>query len=449
MSSGGGKAILASRRALARLPRRTARGGRIMTGRRLFAIALIYLLVTGAWGFLGGSLVVRTGEFDGKLAREVASLWGGEHVQVAPVSWIQRPKPVTEQVQEKDASGRSVTRTMTRPGVDSVPVALSSSRLRADLDLDQRRKGLLWFDTYAVRFAGSWKVRNPDPETRRVFVRLTFPSTEAIYDGFRFTVNGVAAGPVRDLSAGIEASADVPPGGEVPVEVAYTSRGLGQWSYAFAAAGVAQVEDFALAMRTDFAAIDFPAGAMSPTTKTRAGDGWDLAWRFERLVTGQRIAMDLPNRINPGPLAARITWFAPVSLLFFLAVTVILGVLGGQSLHPMHYAFVSAGFFAFHLLLAYLVDHLDIHASFAIASMVSVGLVVSYLRAVAGTRFALRQAGLAQLVFLVLFSYAFFFEGYTGLTVTIGAIVTLFVLMQLTARVDWARAFTRPEGARA
>jgi hypothetical protein len=63
-------------------------------------------------------------------------------------------------------------------------------------------------------------------------------------------------------------------------------------------------------------------------------------------------------------------------------------------------------------------------------------------------RFAVRRAGIAQLVFLVLFSYAFFFEGYTGLTVTIGSIVTLFVLMQATARVDWSRAFERGAMAR-
>jgi hypothetical protein len=37
----------------------------------------------------------------------------------------------------------------------------------------------------------------------------------------------------------------------------------------------------------------------------------------------------------------------------------------------------------------------------------------------------------------VLFSYAFFFEGYAGLTVTLGAVTTLFVLMQLTGRLDW------------
>jgi inner membrane protein involved in colicin E2 resistance len=111
------------------------------------------------------------------------------------------------------------------------------------------------------------------------------------------------------------------------------------------------------------------------------------------------------------------------------------------SLHPMHYAFIAAAFFAFHLLLAYLVDHVDVHAALALASLVSVGLVVSYLSRVARARSTLGQAAVAQLVFLVLFSYAFFLEGYTGLTVTIGAIVTLFVLMQATARVDWAETF--------
>jgi inner membrane protein involved in colicin E2 resistance len=182
---------------------------------------------------------------------------------------------------------------------------------------------------------------------------------------------------------------------------------------------------------------------MSPTINRRVPGGRELVWRFASLVTGQRIGMDLPNRLNPGPLASRITFFAPVSLLFFLSVLVILGVIGGQNLHPMNYAFLSAAFFAFHLLLAYLVDHLDVHLSFAVASCTSTLLVISYLRLVAGTRFALGRAGLAQLIFLVLFSYAFFFEGYTGLTVTVGAVMTLFVLMQVTARVDWSEVFAR------
>src|SRR6185503_14780047 len=106
-----------------------------------------------------------------------------------------------------------------------------------------------------------------------------------------------------------------------------TSRGLDTWTYTFAEKGVTEVSDFVLAMTTDFNAVDFPAGSISPSEKREQGDGWLLTWRFGTLVTGQTIGMDLPNRLNPGPLAARITMFAPVSLLFFLTVMLILGVL--------------------------------------------------------------------------------------------------------------------------
>jgi len=129
----------------------------------------------------------------------------------------------------------------------------------------------------------------------------------------------------------------------------------------------------------------------------------------------------------------------------FFAVMVMLGVVRRRSLHPMNYFFLAAAFFSFHLLLAYLVDHIDVHAAFLVAALTSILLVVSYLRLVAGMRLALLEAGVAQLVFLVLFSYAFFFEGYAGLTVTVGAVATLFVLMQMTGGVDWEEAFARKD----
>jgi inner membrane protein involved in colicin E2 resistance len=107
----------------------------------------------------------------------------------------------------------------------------------------------------------------------------------------------------------------------------------------------------------------------------------------------------------------------------------------------MNYFFLACAFFAFHLLLAYLVDHISIHSAFVICSIVSLTLVISYLRLVVGMRFAAVEAGLAQLIYLVLFSYAFFFKGFSGLAVTIGSIITLFVVMQLTGRIRWSEKF--------
>jgi hypothetical protein len=57
---------------------------------------------------------------------------------------------------------------------------------------------------------------------------------------------------------------------------------------------------------------------------------------------------------------------------------------------------------------------------------------------VVGIHFAIREAAMAQFIYLVLFSYAFFFQGLTGLSITIGAILTLFVVMQMTGRVRWS-----------
>jgi inner membrane protein involved in colicin E2 resistance len=106
--------------------------------------------------------------------------------------------------------------------------------------------------------------------------------------------------------------------------------------------------------------------------------------------------------------------------------------------HPLNYFFFGCAFFAFHLLFSYLVDHLAIPTAFAIASATSVLLAVSYARLFVGWRFAVREVGVAQLVYLVLFSFTFFWEGFTGLAITIGAILTLFLMMQLTGRVKWS-----------
>src|SRR5690606_31650124 len=103
--------------------------------------------------------------------------------------------------------------------------------------------------------------------------------------------------------------------------------------------------------------------------------------------------------------------------------------------HPINYALLGGAFFAFHLLFSYSADHLSVPWAFGISSVVSLTLVVSYLRLVVSPKFALREAALGQLVYLIGFSLAHFWDGFTGLTITVLAIVTLFLLMQATGRM--------------
>jgi inner membrane protein involved in colicin E2 resistance len=94
-------------------------------------------------------------------------------------------------------------------------------------------------------------------------------------------------------------------------------------------------------------------------------------------------------------------------------------------------------------LFSYAVDHLEVVPAFVLSSAVSVVLVVSYLRLVVSARFAFVEAAAAQVVYLIGFSVAHFWDGFTGLTVTVLSILTLFLLMQLTGRIRWSEALQR------
>jgi inner membrane protein involved in colicin E2 resistance len=400
-------------------------------GKHIAAIVLIFLFTTVGWMILGTSIVARSNSADSGLTRGVESNWGSAQQQSPPAAvatWIVPRKEL------ESANGVTTTKVINESV--SAPLPIAQSRIRVALDLEQRQKGLLWFATYRVAFHGDYVFQTSTPSDH-VTIKLVFPAPDAIYDDLVVRADGKPL-PLATENGAVSGVIPHASGAPIHLEVGYRSQGLGTWDYKLGE-NVSQIHDFVLQMTTNFDAIDFPQGGLSPTVKTKSGRGWLLTWKYSNLVTGYRIGMVMPEKLQPGPLAGRISFFAPVSLLFFFFLIFIITTLRGIDLHPMHYFYLATSFFAFHLLLAYLVDHISIHAAFAICSAVSIVLVVSYLRIVIGPRFAFVEAALTQFIYLVLFSYAFFFKGFTGLAITIGAIITLFVVMQLTARIDWRR----------
>ena len=402
---------------------------------RIIAIAFIWLCTTFAWVILGGTLLSRSSsDRSDHLRASVASTWGTEQRQLPPtaafervvtrrITTVEHDQPVIREVEQRD----------------TVALTTEASRVDVRLDLAHRQKGLLWCSTYGVRFGGDYRFHNPSLEPQLVRFTLLFPARQAMYDDLRLTVDGQVL-PIEHHGEAAWVTARVAGGASARLEVGYRSQGLDAWRYEFGDE-VSQVRDFELTMHTNFKAIDVPPNTLSPTIKQPTATGWDLTWRYRDLVSGFAIGMTMPEKLQPGPLAGTISFFAPVSLLFFFFLMFLLTLLADIELHPMNYFFLAAAFFSFHLLLAYLVDHVSIHVAFAIAAVVSVALVVSYLRLVVGTRFALVQAGTAQLVYLVLFSYAFFFKGFTGLAITIVSVATLAVVMQMTGRIRWSERF--------
>lgn len=241
---------------------------------RLAAVAFIFLCASIAWGVLGGAIVARTNPSESRLRGRVQSVWGVPQVQKAPLAQFEN---------------RSLG-----PLSSEVAVALA---------LEHRQKGLLWYSTYKVSFQGDYEFRNPDPEAHAIRLTLPLPAAQAIYDDLQFAVDGRAMEPVLGADWA-SVAVDMNPLQSVKLHVGYRSQGLDSWNYSFGE-NVNSVKNFHLRMTTNFADIDFPENTLSPTSKRAAGKGWLLDWNYQNLLSGYRIAMIMPAKLQPGRWPAK------------------------------------------------------------------------------------------------------------------------------------------------
>ena len=392
-----------------------------MSLHRIIAIVIIYLLATAGWGILGTASWVRSQAKGTELGEEIAELYGQELIQRAP------------RIAVLDADGAAEE------------TLAEGATVRVALDYDPRQKGLIWYPTYRCSFEATYRLANPSATERRYRLHFNFPDPQATYDAFAVLIDDEPLVEAVDTRAGLQVELVVPPGGERRFGVGYRTRGLGQWRYS-PTAGLGRVRGLDCQVQTNFANVDFPEGSLSPMQLERSDESASLHWTASDLITRQDIAVSVPQPLNPGPVTARITYFAPVCLGFFFLLVATVTIVRPVPIHPMHYIFVAGGFFAFHLLLAYLIDHLSMHLAFILAAATSLGLTTTYLRSALGARFPTGWVLAAQAFFLVLFSYSFFYPGFTGLTVAVGSVVTLAVLMRVTAGVDWT-VFFHPPGS--
>src|SRR5258708_24280292 len=175
--------------------------------KRIAAVAFIYICAVLAWAFLAGNLGDRTGDARARLEGKVASSWGSAQQQSAPRSWAK-----TDTTSER--------------------LPLESSKIDVALDLEYRQKGLLWYSTYQVAFAGLYVFRNNGDASRQVEFTLDLPAENAVYDDFQFTVDGR---PLTTMGAknGVSGVTEVNPGQTATLSGGHHSRGLDKWPYQF------------------------------------------------------------------------------------------------------------------------------------------------------------------------------------------------------------------------
>ena len=246
---------------------------------RLLAITFIFIGTSIAWAILGCTILYRTNSSDDRLRQRVQSVWGVPQVEEAPALEYSLPVEVEETT---EVQGRKQIVKRTKLEWHALPP--SASDIGADLGLEYRQKGLLWYSTYTVAFQGDYQLLNSTGEPREMRVVLPLPATQAVYDDLRFAVDGNTVEPEIDTQRAYFRM-HLAPGQMVRFRVSYRSQDVESWRYSFGH-NVKAVQNFHLAMTTNFKEIDFPENTLAPGVKRETGNGWRLDWNYRNLLSG-------------------------------------------------------------------------------------------------------------------------------------------------------------------
>ena len=263
--------------------------------KRLAALTFIFLCTTLAWAILGGTVFSRTYSLNGALKGQVASSWGTAQTQDAPRAGYNLFD--TKTVVATDAAGGVITKTEATSRWVAIP--LEKSRVNVNLALDYRKKGLLWYSTYGVQFAGEYEFTNTSDKEQDVNFILDLPARQAMYDGLALAVNGVNL-PVKSGENQFYAEAAIPAHAKATFSASYRSQGLDTWSYDFGDA-TAQVKDFQLHVNSNLPTYNLPENSLSPTSETKTADGWQLDWNYKTLISGFHVGVAMPEKLQPRP----------------------------------------------------------------------------------------------------------------------------------------------------
>jgi len=407
-----------------------------MSVKKIIAIVMIFIFTVVAWMILGASNLARTDKSFSSLKGQVANLYGSRLN-------IESPRCYTKTAKLREETVNNVTRTVEY--FEYQNHELIKSDIVINVYLDQRKKGNLWFPTFKARFEGKYTFLIEQEDHNDIYLFSTLGSANSIYNNLYLNINNKDIDNILPLVNRQDMPVIPLDDNTVQLIISYEATGMEDIHYLITTNrnNIAQINDFNLVISTDFELHDFPSDMMSPTHTTKKEKGYDLVWELNKTITGKNIGLIIPNKLNPGQIITRVSFFAPVSLLFFFTVLFMFSVILKVNLHPMHFFFLAATFFSFHLMFSYFSDQLDIYLSFFISAVISLILTVTYMRLISPKKLAFIYSPAIQFIYLIVFSFSFFFDGITGIIVTICSVITLFIIMQVTGKIDWDEEFKK------
>lgn len=410
---------------------------RLYQERPEFVLKVLKYGLIGAFfvAFSGASLAIglriddRHASTYSRSLKAVQQIWGGTIRQVPP-SFTYDDIATREYTNEKTGNIE------TRPVIVSRSVGIESQDVRVNIASNIRQKGLLKFAGYGLEFDGTYVIRNNGPRAQTFDFRFDIPENAGNITGIEILLEDRPYSGDTNLADGFQWRGKLAPRETKRFRIQYNAKGTDRFDYLLGANQLA-LDRLNFELTTDFSEYRIPEDAMAPTAEGADDQTAKLSWSSENLVTGQNIALRFEIEGNYGKIASKLFYYAPLALLLFTGFLLIVNAAKGVRLHPMHFLFLMTGFFVFYLFGSYIISFVHILLGIGLALALSTGIMLYYAYLIRKGDEFLQSVAFGAAMFQWIFSIAFFFPAYTGLMITLAAIIALVALMRATAAIEW------------
>jgi hypothetical protein len=326
------------------------------------------------------------------------------------------------------------------PSAYAKPIAFGAqeSHIAADMDVRYKEKDGATVTAYALRFAATYLIANPDPQHAITLeMNFPFPQTAAVLSDVTFGVDDTEPPGAAFSMSGIHWQATLEPGQERKVEVRYRAEGVGSFAY-----GVPQsqrMKDFDLRVTIRGAQeIELPESALEPTTRQDTAQATTLAWRYLNTITNRNVQVELPARPKLafaqrverlGPFFMQLALAAPLLTLLFLGCWLMIARVEFLRMAREQTVLLGIGFFLFYPLFIFSAGFVDLSLAFVVSVIVAGALVVGYSVRTVGGRWVTIYLIPLLIVFYGLLTRGLTEPRYLGLMLVLSSVMLVALFM--------------------
>lgn len=410
---------------------------RLYQARPEFVLKVLKYALIGAFfvGFSGASLAIglriddRHSSTYTRSLKAVQQIWGGAIIQYPP-TFTYAEAETREYTNEKTGKVESRQIQVARD------VGIQTQNVRVNVTSNIRQKGLLKFAGYGLEFDGEYVIRNRESGARIFRFNFALPENAGNITGIEILLADQPHTADTNLADGFQWYGVLRPGEERHFRIKYQANGTDRFDYLLGANQL-EVGQLDFKLTTDFSDYRIPEEAMAPGQEAADDQQTKIEWASKNLVTGQNIALRFLIEGNYGKVASKLFFYAPLALLLFTGFLLIMNAAKDVRLHPMHFLFLMTGFFVFYLFGSYIISFVHILLGIGLALGLSTGIMLYYAYLIRKGDEFFQSVAFGTAMFQWIFSIAFFFPAYTGLMITLAAIISLVALMRATATIDW------------